>query len=555
MTTQAMVIAETVAGMKRATASSPSSDSDESIDRSTNRGNKLKRKARYVHEGHLDRPNGPKVYKKRIEHAGYHREVISQNPKRYDENGDELDDDEEDEDADAAATEANPYSGVVLHELLAPLISAANLPVHPSLSIPYHSPILGNMTQEASAMLQRERNTIRGAKQLLTKLRGDGTWLPCGLLDSGVDEVIFDTSKVYEEITRLRPTSRLAHKENGRIVSGTIQVATENGSEHAAQVEPNVDERAGSEPPPGAPVEDDNQYKTIEVQQEQTEAASHARSDVLREENVVMQDFDNPTRTSGNTRQIDHSHGKIQVNDSTNTVRYGVASNDNTTKEAESSTAAGTSPVELGHDQEREVEREPPVGTVSDPQSLQTVVNPDEASIDKTENGPMELDGDQAADEGIQPTTHRMRTRAQAQAVSDNVTSSRERSASITSSVLPSIHPLFLVGSDAYPDRDFGLPPEEAEATRRILMSYVQKQEEVCRGAEALYHGLLKAQRMKKHVLESCKAEGHVGEMSDGEDWYDKEEWRLEEDLRKGKDEDQEDEGATQQKKTRGRRA
>lgn len=51
----------------------------------------------------------------RIEHAGYHREVISQNPKRYDENGDELDDDEEDEGADAAAAEANPYSGVVLH--------------------------------------------------------------------------------------------------------------------------------------------------------------------------------------------------------------------------------------------------------------------------------------------------------------------------------------------------------------------------------------------------------------------------------------------------------
>lgn len=51
----------------------------------------------------------------RIEHAGYQREVISQNPKRYDENGDELDDEEEDEDADAAAAEANPYSGVILH--------------------------------------------------------------------------------------------------------------------------------------------------------------------------------------------------------------------------------------------------------------------------------------------------------------------------------------------------------------------------------------------------------------------------------------------------------
>ncbi|KAL9585860.1 MAG: hypothetical protein Q9212_001262 [Teloschistes hypoglaucus] len=530
MATQAMVIAETIAGMKRATArqsrASPTSDSDESIDRSTNRGNKLKRKARYVHEGQLDRPNGPKVYKRaiafqtsvltmpqRIEHAGFHREVISQNPKRYDENGDELDDEEEDEDADAAAAEANPYGGVVLHGM-------------------NRTPM-----EEASAMLQRERNTIRGAKQLLTKLRGDGTWLPCGLLDSDVDDMIFDTSKVYEEITRLRPTSRLAPRENGRIINGNIQGAIENGSIHAAQVDSSVDERAGSEPRPEAPVEEDDQYKTIEVQEEHTEAASLARSHGLEEENVVMQDFDNPTRTSATT------------------VRSGVASIGNTAKEAEISTIAGTSPVELGQDQEREVEREPDVGSISDPRSLQTVVNPDKASIDNTEHGPMELDGGQAADESIQPTTHRMRTRAQAQAVSDNVTSSRERSASITSSILPSIHPLFLVGSDACPDRDFGLPPEEAEATRRILMSYVQKQEEVCRGAEVLYHGLLKAQRMKKHVLESCKAEGHVGEMSDGEDWYDKEEWGLEEDLRKGKDEDQEDEGATQQKKTRGRRA
>lgn len=40
------------------------SDSDDAIQRPTNRGNKLKRKAEYVREGQLDRPNGLKVYKK-----------------------------------------------------------------------------------------------------------------------------------------------------------------------------------------------------------------------------------------------------------------------------------------------------------------------------------------------------------------------------------------------------------------------------------------------------------------------------------------------------------
>lgn len=112
----------------------PASDSGDSIDRCTNRGNKLKRKARYVQERQLDRPNGPKAYKRvcytaftslciqlillvrqRIEHAGYYRNVISRNPKRYDVNGYRLEDDEEDEEADAAAAEEDPYSGVVLH--------------------------------------------------------------------------------------------------------------------------------------------------------------------------------------------------------------------------------------------------------------------------------------------------------------------------------------------------------------------------------------------------------------------------------------------------------
>lgn len=74
-------------------------------------------------------------------------------------------------------------------------------------------------------------------------------------------------------------------------------------------------------------------------------------------------------------------------------------------------------------------------------------------------------------------------------------------------------------------------------------MLYVQKQEEVCRGSWRLYEGLLKADRLRKTVFRWAKAEAHVGEMSDGEDWYDKEEWGLEEDLKKGHDEDEDDAG------------
>lgn len=117
------------------------------------------------------------------------------------------------------------------------------------------------------------------------------------------------------------------------------------------------------------------------------------------------------------------------------------------------------------------------------------------------------------------------------------------------------IHPMFLAPKSAHPDRDLGLPDPEAEDVRRLLQLYIQKQEEVCRGAKRLYEGLLRADRLRKTVLAWSKAEAHCGpnrDMSDGEDWYDKEEWGLTEDLKKGQDEEEEDTTQTQ-KKTRNR--
>lgn len=117
------------------------------------------------------------------------------------------------------------------------------------------------------------------------------------------------------------------------------------------------------------------------------------------------------------------------------------------------------------------------------------------------------------------------------------------------------IHPMFLAPRSARPDRDFGIPEGEAEDMRRLLQLIVQKQEEVCRGVKRLYEGLLRANRMRKTVLTWSKYEAHVGpnrDMSDGEDWYDKEEWGLEEDLKKGQDEEEDEPQTT--KKTRTRR-
>lgn len=49
-----------------------------------------------------------------IEHAGYYRDILRRNPKRYDGDGDELADSDVDENADARAAEENPYAEIHL---------------------------------------------------------------------------------------------------------------------------------------------------------------------------------------------------------------------------------------------------------------------------------------------------------------------------------------------------------------------------------------------------------------------------------------------------------
>ena len=84
-----------------------------------------------------------------------------------------------------------------------------------------------------------------------------------------------------------------------------------------------------------------------------------------------------------------------------------------------------------------------------------------------------------------------------------------------------------------------GIPVDELMETRRLLTMYIQKQEESVRGCEAVLGKLIKAKRMRDQVLEWAKAEGHVGELSDGEDWIDANAWGLQaEDLKKGTDEE-----------------
>ncbi|KAH7114397.1 RXT2-like protein [Dendryphion nanum] len=151
-------------------------------------------------------------------------------------------------------------------------------------------------------------------------------------------------------------------------------------------------------------------------------------------------------------------------------------------------------------------------------------------------------------DDESEQTSHRMTTRARAQVASD------PSPPDSPSNAANPIHPLYSFQTESVPDRDFGLPAAEAEETRLLLLAFVQKQEELSRTATDLYMGMLQGERMRQEVFKAAKAEAHVGEMSDGEDWYDREEWNLDQDLMKGRDEEEDETAVAGKKSTRQRR-
>ncbi|KAK2626093.1 hypothetical protein QTJ16_004355 [Diplocarpon rosae] len=498
MASQAAIFAETIAGMKKAVKRKAyDSDSDDSIEHLTNRGSKLRKKARFAHEGQLAPPSGPQVYKRRIEFAGYQRDIIFRNPPLIDEDGYEVDSDEDDERAQAAiaaAADLNPYSRVKIENLLAPLTSASELPDHPTLSKPFLSKSLTELTRAAGEMVQKEKASLWKVKHLLTRLMGDDTWYSCGSLETDKDFALFIDERDRSHIDMLGKA--IARVEGDQISTGTLAL------------------------------EDAEQPEGLLAVDDRSRAVSHGPIQTMEkvaDEDTVIE----PSRNQRETSEIRVDNG-----------------------EAAKSTNA---PRDVG---KKSIPAEGPPSTLRDgAQTANHTVNGTNGyHVSQAED--IEIaGGEPGEDREDLPAPRRMRTRAQAQAVSDNNTV-RTRSATPDSGNELYIHPYFLAPASSRPDRNVGLPPPEADETRRLLQLYIQKQEEVCRGAQKVYDGLLRADRYRKLVMKWAKAEAHVGlnrDMSDGEDWYDKEEWGLDEDLKKGQDEEEED-AATTAKKTRTRR-
>ena len=415
--------------------------------------------------------------------------------------------------------------------------------------------MLIDMAQHAYEMVQRERKTLINAKKMLTKFRDDLTWIPCGRLVSAEDEKLFDTSHLYPDATsnkmsQCTMTNTPLGKVNGFAQKDLLS------DQHAVPIRRTHREQVNGTP--NASINDSaesfngNGKRTADKDLMQSGTLTAEGSwDILRkdtdDENLIEM------RESRNTRP------RQQESAVKNPGRSDGSGGDAISGVVETQTSiTGQEPGDC-----LQREREHTQGIYTDGIHTSVPGPPDSNRSMEKEAGSKapspnaadaKEDGEAESAQGvgvIQLPPRRMRTRAQAQAASEPTASSRTETPEAW--VPPDIHPLFLIPASALPDRDCGLPSNEAEETRRLLTAYVQKQEEIIRGANMLYEGLMKAERQRKTVFKWCKAEGHVGEMSDGEDWYDKDEWGLEDDLRKGHLEEEEDTAVAGKKGRRGR--
>ncbi|WPG99668.1 Hypothetical protein R9X50_00248700 [Acrodontium crateriforme] len=457
--------AETIRAMKlalrRHAANASDSESDGSLHAHSNRGMKLQRRAQFVREGRLDDTGGQNAYKRRVNHAGYDRYIISKRRKLYDADGDVVDPQDYGSDVDAEdlpfaqPIEEDAFSHVRLEHLLRPLTSAAELQNHPSLSTAYTSTALTQMADDAAEMIRREKASLWKVKRLLRRFRGDGGWLTCGTFSADHDAL-------------------LLHDGDDR----SVQII---GLQSIV---------------PSIATADDGE--AVRAQLEREEAATE-----MEPEGIARQPAENdPLPANGQLMD------SVEAHDSATQPKID---------------AKGVDPTEE---------------------------NPSDQILQDLNN-----DHDSEQDDAISRTdtnapSHAMTTRARARSP-QNPGSSPSPSPSDSASV-PAVHPWFLAPNSAFPDRDLGLPTAEAEETRKLLLLWVQKQENIIRELTSLYEGLQRTDRLRSEVWRACKTEGHmipaaggrmVTEMSDGEDWYDPSDWGIrphelkDGGLEKGKDE------------------
>ncbi|ROT36631.1 hypothetical protein SODALDRAFT_335732 [Sodiomyces alkalinus F11] len=522
MAAQQVLFGETVAGMKKALKRTAyESDSDNEIQHYSNRGHKLKKRALFAHQGQLVPPSGPEAYKEDVEYAGQIRTIINRNPPLLDDEGYEVDSDDDEErlqEAMASAAELNPYANIRLEQVLAPLTAATDLPTHPILSKPFTSKTLNELTDQSCNVMRKENKALWRIEHLFTKLIGDHTWVPCEMMLGPNDIELY--SDDYASLSRLRnstgsPATLSGPGVNGQVRQAGPHSATTHGSPptHGLATEKARIEDAG----------DGDIYMTDAIMNGSTGAGpeAHVGEDGERDPGKIKAEK-RPANGAANEPDTSRHGPNGEVPSSDDTKHPGGNEKPSSHSEAPS----------RQHDQGPE-----PTAPGGNGAAIQQDNDGSTSTVPQPGQGTS----------GVNATTTTTTT----------TNNNNSEAMSVAAEMLDElfVHPLFRPPPNAQVDRG-GLSEAEAEDMRRLVALYVQKQEEICRGAHKLHEGLLKANRLRKTVLQWAKAEAHCGpnrDMSDGEDWYDKEEWGLTEDLKKGQDEEEED-TTTAPKKTRNRR-
>ncbi|RWA06723.1 hypothetical protein EKO27_g8380 [Xylaria grammica] len=468
------------------------SDSDSEVDYHGNRGFKLKKKARFAHEGQLVAPSGPEVYREIVNHAGYQRAIISRNPPLIDDEGYEIDSDDDEEhilDAMNNAAEFNPYANIRLENVLAPLTAVTDLPTHQTLSRPYTSKTLTELTKQGCSIMHKENAALWKIKHLQTKLIGDHNWAPCELMVGPNDIELFRDDYIEHSQGSLKLGNSILMLEHTKNEDKPNGYSATNGDGQLLKIH-------GSQQDSSNP-----------------EKADVSMADASPPPNEVMTTRDSRSNEERNVNKASQNGNKEQEGD------------DSTTKEVNHLSQTNGRVISQGRTHTSDL-----LG--ANGQVTNGSIVPGDSERPNAQIASLNESARRGANEISRPVS----------VISDSTND------------LP-IHPMFIPPRSARPDRDLGIPEGEAEDMRRVFQLFVQKQEEVCRGVKRLYEGLLRAERMRNTVLQWSKYEAHLGpnrDMSDGEDWYDKEEWGLEEDLKKGQDEEEDEPQTT--KKTRTRR-
>lgn len=382
----------------------------------------------------------------------------------------------------------------------------------------YLDPALNEMVAATDLKIREERNNLWRAKNLYRHFIGDESWIPCGRTEHDDDWSLFEPNP--SSLTNGRLSNGESPSKRRRLEDDDLQNGDIDGD---VQIVDALDGNSASEGVVNAALADlrsdaDNDSMLIDKKEDPLD--------------TNMEDADQP-KTNGIHKE--DGAGELNISNTETDVLP-----DKFNSEHETAREMGLNGIKPSQGEDQNPSHNSTTVITSKEVEDDNNVNDDQQSSSPTSTPP--------------PPTRRITRALAAEGATPQIASPPPTSPtlSIPSPSLLSPHPLFLLPQSLasyhapHPSHPIpihlahsGLPPDELLETRKLLSLFIQKSEETIRGLESIYAKLYKAKRRRDLVWEWCAAEGHVGEMSDGEDWIDVDKWAIsKEELRKGRDED-----------------